>query len=178
MRLAILLALFCAEALADEPSASPAHLLPDFPNKSIEIPSTALSEHRSPVIAVKLSLATAETLHGTAPRFVVSIRPLAPSVAVFNFVERDDLRRHHLSVSLKKDGNTVDDIPTPISDPAPSTEADLRELKSEEELVFEYDGAPPLLKTLPPGDYSARVTVWPNLESKPVYSNAVTLRIK
>jgi len=178
MRLAILLTTFCAEALADSPAVSPAHLPPDFPTKSIEIPSTELSENRSPLIAVNLTLATAETPHGTAPRFIVAIRPVAPSVAVFNFAERGDLRRHHLSVTVKKDGNTVVDIPTPISDPAPSTEADLRELKSGEELVFEYDGTPPLLRTLPQGIYRATVTVWPNLESKPVHSNAITLHIR
>jgi hypothetical protein len=101
-------------------------------------------------------------------------------VKVFKFKERSDLRQHYAWITIKKNGNTVDDIPQAISDLGPPSESDYLQLRKGEELAFEHDRSPQDLSVLPAGTYTASVKVWPDWggDAEPAYSNVVTFRVK
>lgn len=126
------------------------------------------------VVLVPMS---AEVHIGEPPVFVVAVRATTASIRIFNFSDREDLRRHHVTITIKQDGNTVD-VPSAISDPGPSSEADLTTLEPGGKFAFEYNGYPANLSHLPVGTYTASVTMWRDPESKPVRSNVAAFRVK
>lgn len=128
-------------------------------------------------IAVTLSLVSSEVRVGQHPGFVVVVKATR-AVKVLRFKERSDLRHNYASITIKRNGNTVNDIPQMISDPGPTSESDYLQLRTGEQYSFEHDGRPQDLTALRPGTYTATVKVWPDWDAEPVYSNVVTFRVK
>lgn len=139
--------------------------------------SAASAKDEPSEMVVALVPMRAEFHIGEPPTFIVAVRATTSSIQIFDFGEREDLRRHNVAITIKKDGNTVD-TPSAISDPVPSEETDLRNLEPGMKLAFEYDGYPANLRYLSAGTYLASVTVWRDPEAKPVQSNVVTFRVK
>jgi hypothetical protein len=127
-------------------------------------------------MVVALVAMSAEVQIGESPVFVVAVRATTNPIRIFNFRDRDELRRHHVTITIRQDGNTVD-VPSAISDRGPSSEADLTTLVPGEKFAFEYNGYPANLRHLPAGTYTASVTMWRDSEAEAVRSNVVLFRV-
>ncbi len=140
--------------------------------------STAMSAGQGgPEIAATLALQRLDVGKGETPEFVVTVRPLQPSVRVLNWAARSDLRQNYAQITVTLQGKVVE-VPRTMADPGPITDGDYRVLKKGEQLVFRHDGAPLSLKSLAPGGYTARVQVWSDWNAAPVWSNAVAFRVR
>jgi len=113
---------------------------------------------------------------GTPPRFVVQIEAASGPLRVLKFGARDDLKHAYARVMLTRSGSPVE-VPRVISDPGPTSDSDYVDLRPGQKMTFVHDGMPLVLSRLPPGDYSARVKVWPDWRSDPVLSNRVAFRV-
>jgi hypothetical protein len=129
-------------------------------------------------MVVALVSMSAEVQIGEPPVFVIAVRATTTPIRIFNFRDREYLRRHYVTITIKQDGDTVE-TPSAISDPGdPPSEADLTTLAPGGKFAFEYSGYPANLRHLPVGTYTACVAMWRDPEAEPVLSNLVTFRVR
>lgn len=113
---------------------------------------------------------------GETPRFVVKAKAVGASLRIMKFAVRDDLRDNYARIRVTRNGMDVD-VPIVISDPGPTAGADYALLAPGRQMVFEHQGTPFVLSKLPPGDYSAKVSLQPDWRDVPVASNSVSFRV-
>jgi len=113
---------------------------------------------------------------GEAPRFVVEARAVGTSLRIMKFSVRGDLRDNYARIRVTQKGKEVD-VPVMISDPGPINDSDYELLEPDRRVSFEHNGTPFVLTELPPGDYSATVTLRPDWKDAPVVSNSVSFRV-
>lgn len=79
---------------------------------------------------------------------------------MLKFKDRSDLKHNYARIRIKRNGNTVDDIPGMISDPGPTSESDYLQLMTGETYIFEHDGLPLDLTELRSGVYIPLPSEW------------------
>lgn len=115
---------------------------------------------------------------GKKPVFHVMVRALAPT-RVLDIGRRDDLRDKVLRPRLSSDDRSFsqDDVPVDTKTMGPIADADYVQIEPGQAYVFETEGEPLLLQTLPPGSYRMILRYRRDMSSPQVNSNRVTLNV-
>lgn len=113
---------------------------------------------------------------GEVPRFVVEARAVGTSLRIIKFAVRPDLLDNYARIRVTRNGKEVA-VPAAISDPGPTKDSDYELLQPNQRVSFEHRGTPFDLAELPPGEYSATVTLQPDWRDMPVASNSVSFKV-
>ena len=127
-------------------------------------------------VVVTLSPPQQVVKSGESPRFVVEVKAVGTSVRIMKFAARDDLRDNYARIRVTRSGKQVA-VPIMISDPGPTSDSAYERLMPGQRMSFEHRGTPFLLAKLPPGDYSAKVSLQPDWKDAPVASNSVSFTV-
>jgi hypothetical protein len=127
-------------------------------------------------LVVQLSPTQQLVMRGSTPHFVVKITPVSSTSRIIKFEARRDLKDAYVRLIVTRNGAVVD-VPVEISDPGAVDDQDYVELPPGQTMTVSYDGSPLVLSKLPPGLYSASVSLQPDWSAAPITSNSVSFRV-
>ena len=140
--------------------------------------AAALPAFAEEPVEVTISPVTQTVAAGKKPVFHVMVRALAPT-RVADVARRDDLRNKLLRPRLFSDDRsfTMDDIPLEPKTLGPIGDDDYVQVKPGEAYVFDTEGEPLRMETLPPGTYGVVLRYRREFSAPQVNSNRVTLTV-
>jgi len=128
-------------------------------------------------ISVSLSPSNQTVNRGESPKFIVEARAIGKPARIMKFASRPDLLDNYARIRITKGGKPIEIVPL-VSEPGPVSESDYMLVPANQSISFPHRGTPFDLTKLPPGNYSASVTVWPSVQDKSSFaSNSVSFRV-